>query len=104
MLLRVDEKVVTEVNDKLDSGFTLAYTAFGEAFSKWGIDWEAVPGDFEFAREFWELSRVLLENGRLKPARGDVNRGGKKGFEGVLEGLKDLKEGRVSGVKLVYTL
>ena len=32
-----------------------------------------------------------------------VNRGG-KGLEGVLEGLEDLKEGKVSAAKLVYTL
>lgn len=101
-LIPVPEEVVRDVNERVDAGFTWAYTAIGEAFEK-GHPVPAVPQDYVEAREFWELSRGLLAEGRIKPAKADVNRGG-KGLEGVLVGLKELKEGRVSGRKLVYTL
>lgn len=38
----------------------------------------------------------------MKIVEVEVNRGGKGGLEGVLVGLWELKEGRVSGRKLVY--
>lgn len=101
-LLAVGDGVVKGANPKVDNGFTFAYFAFGEAFRKWG-PFPAKPEDFEFAKMFWEMSRRLLAEGKVKPARQDVNRGG-KGLEGVLKGLQDMKEGKVSGVKLVYTL
>ncbi|KAK3323916.1 chaperonin 10-like protein [Cercophora scortea] len=101
-LLRVDPAVVTEVNPRLDSAFTFAYTMVGEAFDK-GFAVPAKPEDFEFGKMWWEVSRELLVQGKIKPANPVVNRGG-SGLEGVLVGLKDLKEGRVSAGKLVYTL
>ncbi|KAK4188418.1 chaperonin 10-like protein [Podospora australis] len=58
---------------------------------------EQVDAGFTFALG------LLLADGRVKPADTEVNRGG-KGLEGVLVGLRELKEGRVSGRKLVYTL
>jgi NADPH:quinone reductase-like Zn-dependent oxidoreductase len=101
-LLVVPDAVVAQANPKVDNGVTLAYTALGEAFDMWRV-FPAVPEDLEFAKAFWELARELLASGKVKPARADVNRGG-KGFEGILVGLKELKEGKVSGTKLVYTL
>lgn len=101
-LLAIDEKVVRGVNDKVESGYRLAYTMFGEPFEK-RVKVPAIPGDYEFGKTFWEVARGLLAEGKVKPARADVNRGG-KGLEGVLVGLDELKEGKVSGVKLVYTL
>ncbi|KAK0666468.1 putative zinc-binding oxidoreductase ToxD [Cercophora samala] len=101
-LLRVPDEVVKGVNGKIDSGFTFAYTALGEAFKK-AVDIPAVEGDFEFAKQFWELARELLAQGKVKTVEAEVNRGGKGGLEGVLVGLRELKEGRVSGRKLVYT-
>ena len=101
-LLPVGDKVIKAVNPKVEGGVTLAYTVFGEAFRKWGPV-PANPQDYEFAKMFWEMSRGLLAEGKVKAARQDVNRGG-KGLEGVLKGLREMKEGKVSGVKLVYTL
>ncbi|KAK3687629.1 chaperonin 10-like protein [Podospora appendiculata] len=101
-LLRVDPAVVTAVNAQVDTAFTFAYTMIGEAFDK-GFTVPARPEDFEFGKMWWELSRELLEQGKVKPASPVVNRGG-KGLEGVLFGLRELKEGRVSAGKLVYTL
>ena len=100
---RFDDEIVRAVNDRVDNGFRVAYTMFGEAFDKVWLVMPAVPEDYEYGKMFWGLARELLEQGKVKPARGDVNRGG-EGLEGVLVGLRDLKEGKVSGVKLVYTL
>lgn len=101
-LVRVADEVVTAVNDKLDNGARLGYTVIGEAINK-GQPIPAIPADYEFGKKFWELSRELLAEGKIKPARTEVNRGG-KGLEGVLVGLQEMKAGKVSGVKLVYTL
>lgn len=102
-LLRVDADAVKKINPNVETEVTLGYTAFGEKFSFAGHTFEAKPEDREFASMFWELSRGLLEDGRIKVARVVVDQGG-KGLEGVLKGLDDLKEGKVSGTKLVYTI
>lgn len=101
-LLWVPNEVVLGANPKVTNGFTFAYTVFGEAFEKWK-KFEASQEDFEFGKMFWELSRELLASGKIKAARTEVNRGG-EGLEGVIVGLKELKENKVSGAKLVYTL
>lgn len=101
-LLNVPEEAIKSVNPMVDSGYTFAYTAIGEAFDKtWHVP--ASEEDFEFAKAFWELSRELLAQGRIIPVKPDINRGG-SGLEGVLVGLEELRKGRVSGTKLVYTL
>ncbi|KAK3306440.1 chaperonin 10-like protein [Chaetomium strumarium] len=101
-LLNLADEVTKAVNEKVDSGFTLAYTMFGEPLDK-GSPMPAIPEDFEHGVKFWELARELLAAGKIKPARADVNRGG-NGLDGVLVGLKELKDGKVSGAKLVYTI
>jgi hypothetical protein len=79
--------------------FFLGYTIMGEAFEIEGERWDAVPEDFELAKGFMVLCEKLLEKGAI---RGHPVRIGEGGLEGVLEGMRELKEGRVSGVKLVY--
>ncbi|KXX82038.1 Protein TOXD [Madurella mycetomatis] len=98
----VDDAVVKGVNERVDNGFTVAFTALGEAFDV-GFVVPAVPEDFEFAKMFGELVRELLAEGQVRAVRVDVNCGG-KGLEGTLVGMRELREGRVSGSKLVYTL
>jgi hypothetical protein len=63
------------------------------------MDMPAKPQDFEFAKTFWELATKLLASQQLTvhPVKT-----GKGGLEGVLDGMNQLKEGKVSGVKLVY--
>lgn len=97
-----DDEVKT-TNSKVSGSFTLAYSMFGEAFSRNGKHFDAKPEDYEFGKMFWELSRGLLAEGKVKVAKLEVNRGG-SGLEGVLKGLDDLREGRVSGCKLVYKI
>lgn len=102
MLLGVPKKQIAEVNAKIDAQNTLYYTAFGEEYTYFGVK-PAVPADYEFAKNFWELSRGLYAEGKVKSVRVIKNRGG-EGLEGVLVGLRELKEGKVSGGKLVYKL
>ena len=61
----------------------------------------AKPEDFHFAKEFWNLATKLLASQRfiVHPVKS-----GSGGLTGVLDGLKELKEGKVSGVKLVYRI
>lgn len=102
-LLRVDSSVVKKANPNVESDSTLAYTAWGEAFSRYGLFFDAKPEDREFAGMFWELSRALLAEGRIKVAKIAVEQGG-TGLEGALQGLDDLKQGKVSATKLVYRI
>ncbi|KAI8224527.1 Protein TOXD [Colletotrichum sp. SAR 10_99] len=101
-LLPVDKKKVQEVNPNADVQMSLYYTVFGEEFGYFGKR-DAVPENYEFGKRFWELSRELLAAGKLKPIRVIKNRGG-SGLDGVIIGLKELKEGKVSAGKLVYTI
>ncbi|KAK4497713.1 hypothetical protein PRZ48_010366 [Zasmidium cellare] len=80
---------------------TLGYTVIGEAFTKGGNDMPAKPEDFEYCKRFFELTQKLVNAGQLAvhppSVRGD-------GLVGVFDGLSELMEGKVSGVKLVYRI
>lgn len=104
-LLPVQEEVIRAANPMVTRfGTNTAYTAIGEAFSYGGVmTWEASPEDALFASKLWELSGGLLAQGKVKAARMDVNRGG-EGLEGVIKGIDELRQGKVSGRKLVYTI
>ncbi|KAI1496574.1 GroES-like protein [Biscogniauxia marginata] len=100
----VDGDVVRRINPAVEGPlFTLAYDAFGTDYANWNGLVTAKPEERDFAAAFWELSAELVGNGTVKLLRPTVNRGG-PGLEGVLRGLDDLKNGKVSGTKLVYTL
>ncbi|KAG6366717.1 hypothetical protein INS49_000896 [Diaporthe citri] len=102
-LLPVKDEALKSANPNVSGGSTMGYTVFGEAFSRHGRDYPAKAEDRKFGTAFWELSGDLLSQGKFKVARTSVNQGG-EGLGGVLKGLDDLKEGKVSGTKLVYTL
>lgn len=85
----------------VNSRFKVAYTAFGKGFQFGGRDIPANPGDREFADDFYTLVENLLAEGRLSAHPPRVCPGG---LNGVLEGLKLMKEGKVSGEKLVYNV
>jgi len=103
-LLPVPADKVKAVNDKVETKMTLAYTVVGEGFKFAGNDVPAQPENFEFAKKFWEIAREALEKGEVKVHRPAVNKYGGSGFEGILAGLQSMREGKVSGEKLVYTL
>ena len=80
---------------------TSGYTVIGEAFDKLGAHVAAKPEDFDHAKMFWELTQTLVESGQLKPHPVEV---GNNGLVGVFDGLQKSREGKVSGVKLVYRI
>jgi hypothetical protein len=102
-LLPVESETVQEINPKVQVKHTLSYTVIGEAFKFGTTEIPAKPQDLEFGKMFWELARVLLEQGKVKVHRPSVNKYG-KGFEGILKGLDAMRKGEVSGEKLVSTL
>lgn len=101
-LLYGTEETVKGVNAKVEPAVSLYYTAFGERFCYKGPR-DPVPENLAFAARFWELSRDLLAEGKVKPIRVIKNQGG-SGLEGVLKGLEDMRDGNYSAGKLVYTL
>ena len=111
-IIRGDEEVFRKANPVAEKPrFTLGYEIFGERFTfifghangPREVEFPAKPDEFEFAAEFWELSRELLARGLVRTVRPIVNRGG-AGLDGVLVGLEELRNGKVSAGKLVYTL
>lgn len=85
----------------VNSRTTLAYTILNEDFKFAGHEMPASKEDFEFAEKFWDLSTKLMAEGKIKVPPMKV---GKNGLEGVFEGLDALRNGKVSGQKLVYVL
>ncbi|KAI0385903.1 alcohol dehydrogenase [Hypomontagnella monticulosa] len=104
-IVPVEREVVAAINPKVEGPiFHLAYDVFNSPYV-WldGSTVPAKPDEYEFAAKFVALVPGLLANGTVKPIRTALNQGG-SGLEGVLKGLEDLKAGKVSGTKLVYTL
>ena len=50
---------------------------------------------------FWQLTEELVRAGKLKPHPVKIGTGG---LVGVFDGLQQMREGKVSGVKLVYPI
>ncbi|KAI9696748.1 MAG: hypothetical protein M1836_005110 [Candelina mexicana] len=85
--------------EDVESKSTLAYTATGEDLVDYGRP--ASKEDFEFGVMFWKLAEQLLEQGRLKVHPPRVK---PEGLKGVLEGMQEMRQGKVSGEKLVYRI
>ncbi|KAI0395103.1 GroES-like protein [Xylariaceae sp. FL0594] len=106
-IIPVKKEDLHTVNPAVDGPyFTLGYDAQGQEYPRMGPGrpwYKAQKDEVEFARMFWTLTQELLEKKALTPLRPDVNRLG-AGLEGVLKGLDELRNDRVSGTKLVYTL
>jgi hypothetical protein len=85
--------------EDVKSLFPLGYTITGEDFEMDGDFYPAVPEDFEFAKAFMGLTEKLLNESLIKSHPVMLGQGG---LEGILEGLEDMKRGKVSGKKLIY--
>jgi len=85
--------------DDVSNAATLAYTGFGEEFHKGDKNFPAKEDHLAFQDKFWRLVGELLAQGKIRPHPQEVRDGG---LEGVLDGVEDLRQGKVSGVKLVY--
>ncbi|KAI0401037.1 GroES-like protein [Xylaria palmicola] len=103
-IIPAKREVFDEINPIVDGPYlTVGYDAFGEAYPRFGAPYEPDPEEVRFADAFWRLTRDMLADGRLTPLRPEANRFG-AGLRGVLRGLDESRNGRVSGTKLVYTL
>lgn len=80
--------------------WSLAYTATGEAVEKPHVSLKAQPQHFEFMKTWIVEVEQLLEDRRIQVHQMSVD----KGLENVLQGLDLMRNGKVSGRKLVYTL
>lgn len=80
---------------------TMLYTIWGEYFKSGDVEWLASTEDFEWMKSFLPMAEKLIAEGKVKPHRVVVRKGG---LEGVIDGLKDLKNGVNSGGKLVYRI
>lgn len=58
----------------------LAYTTFGEAFSKFGKDFPPIKEHFEFGKMFWELGGKLIAEGKIKHHPMTIRDGGLYGI------------------------
>lgn len=101
-LIPGEEQKVKALNPHVDARYILAYSALGDHWVYEKRYYPAVPGDYEYQKTFIVLAETLYANGIIKTPRVFLNRGG-SGFEGILLGLDESRQGRVSGGKLVYT-
>ena len=87
--------------EDVKSVFFLGYSLSGEEYIFEGETYPAQPQDFAFATKWYELAEKVWAHGRWKP---HPQRVGVGGLRGVLDGLQEMREGKVSGEKLVYLL
>ncbi|KAK5280567.1 hypothetical protein LTR40_006170 [Exophiala xenobiotica] len=85
----------------VESSSVVMYTMFGEPFTFGDREFAASPEDFDFAKMFMSLTENLLEEGKLKTHPEILREGG---LAGVIQGLDELKSGKVSSGKLVYRI
>lgn len=98
-----DEARLRQVNPSIQGlHTTLAYDAFGEKYDWHGELVEPKPHELSLATTVWGLAEKLLTSGAIKPVKTIVNFTG-SGLDGALKGIVELREGDVSGAKLVYT-
>jgi len=79
---------------------TMLYTAMDETYTKMGRTVTPDPEDREFIKKWWKIANQLIADGKIKHHPVTVG----KGFEGVIEGLDQMRKGQVSATKLVYTI
>jgi NADPH:quinone reductase-like Zn-dependent oxidoreductase len=87
--------------DDVTKASTIAYSGLGETFHKGGKEFPANKEHLEFQTKFWKLSGELLAQGKFKTHPVELREGG---LDKILDGVDDLKQGKVSGVKLVYKM
>ncbi|KAJ5533540.1 oxidoreductase [Penicillium frequentans] len=83
----------------VDTQVSMAYAMIGERYHLGNKEMDGKFADLEFATQWAEEVESLLQARHIHPHRYWVKPGG---LEGVLEGLKFLREGKVRACKLVY--
>ncbi|KAF4966843.1 hypothetical protein FSARC_5522 [Fusarium sarcochroum] len=80
---------------------TMVFSAIGEGFQIGGNEVPASPTNYEFAYKFTKLAEKLLSQEEFQVHPVSLQPGG---LDKVLDGVNRMREGSVSGVKLVYTI
>jgi hypothetical protein len=83
----------------VQSIFFLGYDMSGEAYTFEGESYPARPEALEFGRKWYSAAEELWASGKWQAHRQKV---GKRGLLGVLDGMQMMRQGLVSGEKLVY--
>ncbi len=81
--------------------FFLGYSLSGESYIFEGDTYEAQPKDFVFGVKFYEIAEKLWAEGKWKPHPQRIEGGG---LLGAVSGMQEMREGNVSGEKLVYRI
>ncbi|OGM47369.1 protein TOXD [Aspergillus bombycis] len=92
---------IKTARDNIRDRSTMAYTAFGRSFQFGPREIPAQPGDRAFMEQFTGIFQDLLTSGKIKTHPPRV---GNAGLNGILDGLQLLRDGKVSGEKLVYNV
>ncbi|KAJ6150892.1 hypothetical protein N7470_007486 [Penicillium chermesinum] len=92
---------ITPGRKDVQYSFSLAYTIIAEDMHRFGGEWPARPADKAYMESFGPLFESLLAQGKIKPIKPRV---GERGLNGILDGLKQMEEKKVSGEKLVYNI
>lgn len=83
----------------VESIFFLGYDMSGEAYIFEGDAYLAKPEALEFGRKWYKIAEELWASGMWQTHRQKV---GENGLLGVLDGMQIMRQGLVSGEKLVY--
>lgn len=83
------------------SEFFLGYGLSGEEYIFEGDHYEAHPEEFVFGAEFYNIADRLWHEGQWKPHPQRLEKGG---LSAISDGLQQMREGKVSGEKLVYRI
>jgi hypothetical protein len=86
--------------DDVKATFTFAYTFTGEAYQSGSLQLPPSSADFEFSKHFVKTVQALLKQNKIMAHPIDVKKGG---WKQVLAGIDELRKGKVSGKKLVFT-
>lgn len=79
--------------------FFLGYSMSGEDYIFESESYAAEPGAFAFAKQFLPVVEKLWWEGKWKTHPARVEAGG---LLGTITGMREMEEGKVSGMKLVY--
>lgn len=85
--------------DDVRTAYTWAYFATGETFEKLGKVFPGRAEDYLFAKTFMKVAEDLVAAGKVNPVDYTLRMGD---LSALSSGLDDLRNGRVSGTKLVY--
>ncbi|KAF8606095.1 GroES-like protein [Ceratobasidium sp. AG-I] len=80
---------------------TTVYTSFGRAFALPTVEFPALPADREHMASWIPKIKDLVDSGKIKPNPVKVWAGG---LEAISEGLQYMRDGKVSGEKIVYNI